>query len=156
MVDVQDNEHITIDSIINSLLNIVHPCIIYMITIAVLFKMLIPGHRYTNSVEACFLDCLELSCIRCGHTPLSCILLGWRTGRYLGIVRIKRITEVPADLHLGNDVPWTLTGKCRCLDICDRQRSCACCCDSSSGHCGQYFAHEFLLHRIILLSKIDS
>ena len=78
MMDIQYNEHVTVDRIINSLLDIVHPVVfnVVLLCAVVPLEMFIPGHRYTNCVETCLLYCLELVCVWFRLSPCCRELLG--------------------------------------------------------------------------------
>ena len=111
VVNVQYNEHVAVDSIVNSLLDIVHPVVFNVVLLGAVvpLEMLVPGHRYTDSVETCLLYSLELVCVWFRLTPRSCELLGCCGHRQIGVAALKRVAEIPAYPHLGHDALSILT-----------------------------------------------
>ena len=116
MVNVKDNVHTVLVSVVNYLMNTSHPL---GIDVVVCVKVLEPCCRDTDCIEALCLDSLEECLVSLRAAPAGlCLKTGALNGDIsFGIVRIgllsisvEGITQIPAHLHVFCDLKC-----CHCL-----------------------------------------
>ena len=105
MMNIQDDKHILIIGIINSLLDVIHPAFIDNIHLAgfIIFKMFIPGCRDSDSIETSGLNGVKEFLSWFGIAPFcnefsrsSCTFQSCSSN-------IECVSEIPADSHLRCD-----------------------------------------------------
>ncbi|OPZ96700.1 MAG: hypothetical protein BWY70_01689 [Bacteroidetes bacterium ADurb.Bin408] len=113
MVNVEDNVHTVVDSVVKNLLNTVEPLFAYVI---VLVNVVVPRNRKTQCSKAGSLHSVDYSLGSFYATPVA-FEIHFICNLAVVAYSIKCISEVDTELHIGNKFKAVESRYAFCLNV---------------------------------------